>query len=191
VTSTSRPASERTAVATTGTIASLSSTVLSVDNLLGFGGSHLFGFGATAFFVALALLGGSACMVFAVRGRDLAPGVAAASVAGFVVTQSPALGTDLWLPLSTALHALVPLAFAASALVTWSRSPMKVLRVGSSLTAILAVSWAVGGFVPLWLELFLALQAATLLATTALMAGPLLPRVAGFVRNIWDNAAIR
>ncbi|WP_263054759.1 hypothetical protein [Curtobacterium sp. RIT-PI-V] len=191
MTSTSRPASERTAVATTGTIASLSSTVLSVDNLLGFGGSHLFGFGATAFFVALALLGGSACMVFAVRGHDLAPGVAAASVAGFVVTQSPALGTDLWLPLSTALHVLVPLAFAASALVTWSRSPMKVLRVGSSLTAILAVSWAVGGFVPLWLELFLALQAATLLATTALMAGPLLPRVAGFVRNIWDNAAIR
>ncbi|GAA3341248.1 hypothetical protein GCM10017714_24430 [Curtobacterium pusillum] len=190
MTNTSTPAIARTAAVSTATIAALGSTILAVDNTLGFAGFHLLGSGVAPFIVAVVMLAAVVCAGLAVRTDDLARGIAAAAVVGFALAQSPALALTLWFPLSTALQALVPLGFAACAIITW-RSSEGQLRILPAIAAILAVAWAIGAFVPLWLEVFLSLQATTMLTVTVLVASPFLSGIARYVRTLWDSAAIR
>lgn len=190
MTNASTPAVAHTAALSTATIAVLGSTVLAVDNALGFVDFHLLGFGVAPFIAAAVVLSGAVCAGLAVRTHDLARGIAAAAVVGFALTQSPALAPTLWFPVSIVLQALVPLGFAISATITW-RSSTGGLRTLPAIAAVLAVGWAIGAFVPLRLEVFLALQAMTLLAVTVLVTSPWVRRIADHVRTLWDSAAIR
>lgn len=182
--------SDATAVVSAATIASLGATVLAGDNMLGFTGSHFLGFGAAPFLAVFTVLVAASCVVLAWRAHDVARGIAAASVIAFTLTQSPALPTTLWFPLSMTLQVLVPLGFAACAILTWRGSAHTLPRAVSVMTAALAVAWAGGGFVPVPLEVFLALQAATLLAVTALIAMPWLRHAARLLRHLRDSATI-
>jgi hypothetical protein len=191
MTTASTHGSSRTAVVSSATIASLSGTVLAADNALGFAGVHLFSAGVALFVVALAVLAATASVVLSVRARDLARGVGAASVLAFVLTLSPAIATALWLPLSLALQALVPLGFVTCAITTWQTSIAKPLRTWSAVVAVLAVAWGIGAYVPLCLEVFLALQVATLLAASVILGYPWIRRLAACLRHLWDSAEVR
>jgi len=183
--------SSRRAVVSSATIASLGATVLAADNALGFIGAHLFGTGVALFIVVLAALAATASMVLSVRAGDLARGVGAASVLAFVLTLSPALTSALWLPVSMALQALVPLGFVTCAITTWQISTARALRIWSAVLAVLAVAWGIGAYVPLRLEVFLALQAATLLMTTVIIGRPWIRQLAASLRRLWDSAEVR
>lgn len=185
------PSAMRTAVLSTATSASLGATVLAVDNALGFAGHHLLGIGAAPVIAGLVVLCAAGCVVFMLLARDLARGLVAGAIVGFVVTQSPAVTNSLWFPLSIALQAVVPLGFAGCALLTLRRSGRASTRALSIIVAGLACTWAVISFVPLWLELFLSLQIATLVGVTVLVAAPWIRWAVDLVRHLGDTAAIR
>ncbi|MGU3409397.1 hypothetical protein ACLBWP_04760 [Microbacterium sp. M1A1_1b] len=187
----SGPSLKRTAAVNTSTFAALGAAILAVDNMLGFAGHHLLGIGAAPVIVVLVVLVAVSCIAFALRARDLARGIAAASVVGFVVTQSPAVTTSSWFPLSIAFQAVVPLGFAGCAVLTSRSSARTSTRAASIIAAGLALTWAVVAFVPLWLALFLALQIATLVAVTVIVAAPWIRRAVDLVRHLGDTATIR
>ena len=139
----------------------------------------------------LVVIVAAGCIAFTLRARDLARGVAAVSVVGFVLTQSPALTTTLWFPLAITFQAVVPLGFAGCAIITLRSAARAATRAASIIAAGLAFAWALAAFVPLWLELFLSLQCATLIAVTVLVAAPWIRRTADFVRHLGDTATIR
>lgn len=183
--------SRRAGIVSVATIASFCSTVLAVDNLLGFVGSGLLGLGVAPVVAMVAVLAAVASVVLSAWTRDLARGVGAASVLGFLLASSPALEISLWSPLSTVVQALVPLGFAAFAGVSWRRTTRTAPRAASAVTAFCAAAWAIGAFVPLWLEVFLAVQAATLLAASVILGYPWIQRLAACLRHLWDSAEVR
>jgi hypothetical protein len=191
MTETTARTSARTWVMSTSTIAALSSTLLAVDNLLGFVDAHLFGAGTAPVVAASAVLVAVACVALSAWTRDFARGIGAAAVLGFVLALSPAFANTSWLPTWIPVHTLVPLGFAACAIVVRHGSARPALRASSTVMAALALAWAVGTLVPSRLEVFLALQAATLLMTTVLAAAPWLRRMAVTARSLWDTAAVR
>lgn len=166
-------------------------TLLATDNVLGLLGGHVLGSGSGPVVAVLTTLAGVGSIVFALIARDLVRGIAAVVFLGFVLTQSPALASEVWLPIRIALQVGVPLGIGACAMLVRRRAARTPWRAVSVISAVLAAVWMVGAFVPVPLELFLVVQVATLLSLTVLLAAPWIRSGIELLQELSDSAAIR
>ncbi|MBT1673142.1 hypothetical protein [Curtobacterium flaccumfaciens] len=181
-----RAAAAALMVATTG------ASLLAVDNLLGFIGTHLIAAGPVLMVAAISVSAG----VVAAAGAALARGAVhlafAAATVVFVAALSPATSSQLWLPIAVVLQALVPLAFAAAGLLALrvSRNSTTVQALAVMLVGF-AAAWIVTAFIPVALVAFLLAQAGTLVVGAALSLQPVLRRARSLVRALWSSAEVR
>jgi hypothetical protein len=165
---------------------------LSIDNLLGFVGTHVIDAAAVPMVAVITALAGSAAALGGVLGRDLTRALAAVAVVGFVATCSPATSLHLPYPVAIVLQALVPLAFAAAgASVLRRRRDLVIVRVLAALLMGLAVAWTATAFVPVALAAFLIVQAVTLLVVVILSLRPVLRLILDVARDLWSSADVR
>ncbi|PYY61311.1 hypothetical protein DEJ17_04060 [Curtobacterium sp. MCSS17_011] len=180
-----RAAAAALMVATTG------ASLLAVDNLLGFIGTHLIAAGPALMVAAVSVSAGVIAAAGAALARGAAHLVFAAAAVVFVGALSPATSSQLWLPLAVALQALVPLAFAAAGLLVLrgSRNSTAV-RVLAMMLVGFAAAWIVTAFIPV-LVAFLIAQAGTLIVAAALSLQPVLRRGRSLARELWSSAEVR
>jgi hypothetical protein len=173
-------------VATTG------ASLLAVDNLLGFIGTHLIAAGPVLMVAAISVSAGVVAAAGAALAHEAAHLVFAAATVVFVGALSPATSSQLWLPIAVILQALVPLAFAAAGLLALrgSRNSTAV-RVLAVMLVGFAAAWIVTAFIPVALVAFLLAQAGTLVVGAALSLQPLLRRARSLVRALWASAEVR
>ncbi|NII42558.1 hypothetical protein E9228_003227 [Curtobacterium flaccumfaciens] len=163
---------------------------LSIDNLLGFIGTHAIHAAAVPMVAVITALAGSAAALGGVLGRDLTRALVA--VVGFVATRSPATSLHLPYPVAIVLQALVPLAFAAAgASVLLRRRGLVIVRVLAALLMGLALAWTATAFVPVALAAFLIVQAVTLLVVVILSLRPVLRLIFDVARDLWSSADVR
>ncbi|WP_433953169.1 hypothetical protein [Curtobacterium flaccumfaciens] len=181
-----RAAAAALMVATTG------ASLLAVDNLLGFVGTHLIAAGPVLMVAAISVSAGVVAAAGAALARDAVHLVIAAATVVFVTTLSPATSSQLWLPIAVILQALVPLAFAAAGLLALrgSRNSTAVRALAVVLVGF-AAAWIVTAFIPVALVAFLLAQAGTLVVGAALSLQPVLRRARSLVRALWASAEVR
>jgi len=185
--------SVRRAAAAALMVTTTGASLLAVDNLLGFIGTHLIAAGPVLMVAAISV---SAGVVAAVAGAALARGavhlVFAAATVVFVAALSPATSSQLWLPIAVVLQALVPLTFAAGGLLVL-RGPQNfaAVRVLAVMLVGFAAAWFVTAFIPVALVAFLLAQAGTLVVGAALSLQPVLRRARSLVRELWASAEVR
>lgn len=181
-----RAATAASMVATTG------ASLLAVDNLLGFIGTHLITAGPVLMVAAISVSAGVVATAGAALARDAAHLVFAVATVVFVAALSPATSSDLWLPIAVALHALVPLAFAAGGLLVL-RGPQNfaAVRVLAGMLVGFAAAWLVTAFIPVALVAFLLAQAGTLVVGVVLSLQPVLRRGRSLARELWSSAEVR
>jgi hypothetical protein len=172
-------------VATTG------ASLLAVDNLLGFIGTHPIAAGPVLMVAAISVSAGVVAAAGAALARDAAHLAFAAATVVFVAALSPATSSQLWLPITVVLQALIPLAFAAAGLLVLrgSRNSTAV-RVLAVMLVGFAAAWIVTAFVPVALVAFLLAQAGTLVVSAVLSLQPVLRRARSLVRALWASAEV-
>ncbi|MCS6549065.1 hypothetical protein NYS50_14375 [Curtobacterium flaccumfaciens pv. flaccumfaciens] len=181
-----RAAAAALMVATTG------ASLLAVDNLLGFVGTHLIAAGPVLMVAAISVSAGVMAAAGAVLARGAVHLVFAAATVVFVAALSPATSSQLWLPIAVILQALVPLAFAAAGLLALrgSRNSTAV-RVLAVMLVGFAAAWIVTAFIPVALVAFLLAQAGTLVVGAVLSLQPILRRARSLARALWSSAEVR
>lgn len=181
-----RAATAALMVATTG------ASLLAVDNLLGFIGTHLIAAGPVLMVAAISASAGVVAAAGAALARDAVHLVIAAATVVFVAALSPATSSQLWLPIAVILQALVPLAFAAAGLLALrgSRNSTAV-RVLAVMLVGFAAAWIVTAFIPVALVAFLLAQAGTLVVGAVLSLQPILRRGRSLARALWSSAEVR
>lgn len=181
-----RAATAAVMVATTG------ASLLAVDNLLGFIGTHLIAAGPVLMVAAISVSAGVVATAGAALARDAAHLVFAAATVVFVAALSPATSSHLWLPIAVVLQALVPLAFAAGGLLVL-RGPQNfaAVRVLAGMLVGFAAAWLVTAFIPVALVAFLLAQAGTLVVGVVLSLQPVLRRGRSLARELWSSADVR
>lgn len=173
-------------VATTG------ASLLAVDNLLGFIGTHLLAAGPVLLVAAISVPAGVVAAAGAALARDAVHLVFAAATAVFVSALSPATSSQLWLPIAVVLQALVPLGFAAAGLLVLRGSGnFTAVRVLAVMLVGFAAAWIVTAFIPVALVAFLLAQAGTLVVGAALSLQPVLRRGRSLARELWSSAEVR
>ncbi|PZE34779.1 MULTISPECIES: hypothetical protein [unclassified Curtobacterium] len=166
--------------------------LLSIDNLLGFVGTHAIDTAFVPMIAAVSVLAGSVAAVGGVLARDITRVFVAVAVVGFVATRSPATGIHLWFPIAVALQALVPLAFAAAgALVLHRHRELVIVRVVAALLVGFALAWTATAFIPVALAAFLIVQAGTLLVVVILSLRPVFRLSWSLARELWSSADVR
>jgi hypothetical protein len=172
-------------------MATIGAALLAIDNLLGFVSAHLIAVGFVTMVAVISVSAGVVAAAGAALARDGARILLAVAVVGFVAALSPATGTQLWVPVSVAMQALVPLAFAAGGLlVLRSQRKFAAVRVLTVMLLGFAAAWIIAAFVPVALVVFLIAQAGTLVVTAALSLQPLLRRGRSLARELWSSAAV-
>jgi hypothetical protein len=172
-------------------IATIGAALLTIDNLLGFVSAHLIAVGFVTMVAVISVSAGVVAAAGAALARDGARVLLAVAVVGFVAALSPATGSQLWLTVSVAMQALVPLAFAAGGLlVLRSQRKFAGVRVLTVMLLGFAAAWIIAAFVPVALVVFLIAQAGTLVVTAALSLQPLLRRGRSLARELWSSAAV-
>lgn len=173
-------------------VASTGGSLLAVDNVLGFIGTHLLAAGPVLLVAAICVSAGVVATAGAALARDAAHLVFAAATVVFVAALSPATSSQLWLPIAAVMQAAVPLAFAAAGLL--------VLRGSRNFTAVqvlavmlvgFAAAWIVTAFIPVVLVAFLLAQAGTLVVGAVLSLQPVVRRVRTLGRELWASAEVR
>lgn len=173
-------------------MATIGAALLAIDNLLGFVSAHLIAAGFVTMVAVISVSAGVVAAAVAALARDGARVLLAVAVVGFVAALSPATGSQLWLPVSVAVQALVPLAFAAGGLLlVRGQREFAAVRVLTVMLLGFAVAWTVAAFVPVTLEAFLVVQAGTLLVAAVLSMAFVLRRVRGLARKLWSSAEVR
>lgn len=186
-----RPSARKAATAAL-MVTTTGASLLAVDNLLGFIGTHTLTAGSVPMVAALTVSAGIVATAGAALVRDAACLVIAVAVVCFVATLSPATSSHLWLSIAVVLQALVPLAFAAAGLLALrgSRNSTAV-RVLAVMLAGFAVAWFVTAFIPVALVAFLLAQAGTLVVGAVLSLQPILRRGRSLARALWSSAEVR
>jgi hypothetical protein len=184
--------SVRRAAAAALMVATTGASLLAVDNLLGFIGTHPSAAGPVLMVAAISVSAGVVGAGGAARAHETPHLVFAAATVVFVGALSPATSSQLWLLIAVILQALVPLAFAAAGLLALrgSRNSTAV-RVLAVMLVGFAAAWIVTAFIPVALVAFLLAQAGTLVVGAALSLQPLLRRARSLVRALWASAEVR
>lgn len=166
--------------------------LLSMDNLLGFVGTHLLPTALAPIVAVVTVVAASAATARSALARDLARLLVAVAVVGFVATGSPASSIQLWFPVAVVLQALVPLTFAAAGLASRCRPHRSVTeRALAALLVGFALAWTITAFVPVALVPFLFLQAGTLLVAVTLSLQSVLDWCRSLARELWSSADVR
>jgi hypothetical protein len=186
-----RPSARRAAAAAL-MVATTGASLLAVDNLLGFIGTHTITAGSVPMVAALTVSAGIVATAGAALARDAACLVIAVAVVCFVATLSPATSSHLWLSIAVVLQALVPLTFAAGGLLVL-RGPQDfaAVRVLAVMFVGFAAAWIVTAFIPVALVAFLLAQAGTLVVGAVLSLQPILRRGRSLARALWSSAEVR
>jgi hypothetical protein len=186
-----RPSARKAATAAL-MVTTTGASLLAVDNLLGFIGTHLIAAGPVLMVAAISVSAGVVAAAGAALARGTVHLVFAAATVVFVAALSPATSSQLWLPIAVVLQALVPLALAAAGLLALrgSRNSTAV-RVLAVMLVGFAVAWFVTAFIPVALVAFLLAQAGTLVVGAALSLQPVLRRARSLVRELWASAEVR
>jgi len=173
-------------------MATIGAALLAIDNLLGFVSAHLIAAGFVTTVAVVSVSAGVGAAAGAALTRDRARALLAVAVVGFVAALSPATESHMWLPMSIAMQALVPLAFAAGGLLALhSQREFAAVRALTVMLLGLAAAWIVTAFVPVALVAFLVVQAGTLLVAAVLSLESVLRRVRGLARELWSSAEVR
>ena len=189
--SSTRPSARRAATAAL-MVATTGASLLAVDNLLGFVGTHLIAAGPVLMVAAISVSAGVMAAAGAVLARGAVHLVFAAATVVFVAALSPATSSQLWLSIAVVLQALVPLTFAAGGLLVL-RGPQNfaAVRVLAVMLVGFAAAWIVTAFIPVALVAFLLAQAGTLVVGAVLSLQPVLRRGRSLARALWSSAEVR
>ena len=189
-----RPSARRTATAASAAlmVTTTGASLLAVDNVLGFIGTHLIAGGPVLMVAAISVSAGVVAAAGAALARDAVHLVFAAATVVFVSALSPATSSQLLLPIAVILQALVPLAFAAAGLLALRGSQNSTaVRVLAVMLVGFAAAWFVTAFIPVALVTFLLAQAGTLVVGAVLSLQPILRRGRSLARALWSSAEVR